>query len=232
MNPLKPLHRRAQAAVALLLFLAVAAEPALAEWAPQQAATDSQVTAAPQKLQIVILEGEDTLNNIHERTAREPIVEVQDENHKPVAGALVLFSVHGGASGAGGTIAGAASSSVVTGANGQAVLQGLVVNQTAGNFTIDVQASYQNLTAKATIHEANVNGSSSETQQNQPSASQEVPAVHPPAAESVAVAVRKHITKREWLVVSASAAALATVIVFTVRRPATNISVGAGVVHP
>ena len=45
-------------------------------------------------LRIVILEGEDVSNNIKERTAREPIVQVEDENHKPVAGAAVLFTRH------------------------------------------------------------------------------------------------------------------------------------------
>ncbi len=213
-------HISAQAATALLLLASLAVEPAFGEWVPQQAATDSQAAVAPQKLQIVILEGEDTLNNIRERTAREPIVQVQDENHKPIAGALVLFTVHGGAGGAGGTIAGASSLSVTTGADGQAVLHGFVVNQTAGSFTIDVQASYQNLTAQTTIHETNTTGSSSEAQQN-------------PSAGSEAVSVvKRHITKRQWLVMAGSGAALAGVIFLTVHKQATTISAGAGSVHP
>ena len=56
----------------------------------------AQVAAAPMMLHITILDGEDSLNNIRERTAREPIVQVEDENHKPVAGALLLFSIQNG----------------------------------------------------------------------------------------------------------------------------------------
>src|SRR5271163_2790014 len=52
-----------------------------------------EAAAPPPSLRIVILEGEDVSNNIKERTAREPIIQVQDENHKPVAGAAVLFSI-------------------------------------------------------------------------------------------------------------------------------------------
>src|ERR1035438_7661171 len=43
------------------------------------------------KLNLVIGEGAGPTNNIRQRPAREPVVEVQDENHKPVAGALILF---------------------------------------------------------------------------------------------------------------------------------------------
>src|SRR5579863_5849082 len=56
------------------------------------------------KLSIVILEGEGAINNIKQRTAREPIVRVEDENHKPVAGAAVVFTLP--SQGAGGTFAG------------------------------------------------------------------------------------------------------------------------------
>jgi hypothetical protein len=36
-------------------------------------------------LNLVIVEGDGVINNIRQRTAREPIVQVEDENHKPVA---------------------------------------------------------------------------------------------------------------------------------------------------
>src|ERR1700760_600446 len=54
----------------------------------------------PQKLFINILDGEGALNNIRRRDAREPVVQVTDENHKPVSGALVLFLIHNGDHGA------------------------------------------------------------------------------------------------------------------------------------
>ena len=39
-------------------------------------------------LNLVVVEGEGQINNIKQRSAREPVVQVQDENHKPVAGAI------------------------------------------------------------------------------------------------------------------------------------------------
>ena len=52
------------------------------------------------QLNLVIVEGEGAINNIRQRTAREPIVQVEDENHRPVAGAAVVFALpSNGASG-------------------------------------------------------------------------------------------------------------------------------------
>ncbi|MGD0734896.1 MAG: hypothetical protein ABR976_07100 [Terracidiphilus sp.] len=113
--------------------------------------------APPASLQIAILDGDGALNNIQERTAREPIVQVQDENHKPVAGAAVLFAIHGAAGGAGGAFAGGASTlSVVTDANGVAKAVGLATNHLQGNWQIQVTATKGNLTTSTTINEQNV----------------------------------------------------------------------------
>ena len=46
---------------------------------------------APTGLSITIVEGEGAINNIRQRVNREPIVQVEDQNHKPVAGAVVVF---------------------------------------------------------------------------------------------------------------------------------------------
>src|SRR3954447_17556088 len=76
--------------------------------------------ATPASLQITILDGEEAINNIRQRTAREPIVQVEDENHKPVAGAAVIFLLPN--DGAGGTFAGGARTlTTVTDSKGQAV---------------------------------------------------------------------------------------------------------------
>lgn len=112
--------------------------------------------APPRSLQIMILDGEGALNNIQARTAREPIVQVQDENHKPVAGALVVFTVHGGDSGAAGTFAnGATQLSVTTGPDGHAVAQGLALNHNSGAWQIGVSATDGTLTASVVINEIN-----------------------------------------------------------------------------
>ena len=46
------------------------------------------------KLNLVVIEGEGSINNIRQRTAREPVVQVEDQNHKPVAGAVVVFTLN------------------------------------------------------------------------------------------------------------------------------------------
>ncbi len=112
-----------------------------------------QAEQAP-KLQIVILEGEGAINNIRQRTAREPIVQVEDENHKPVAGAVVLFALP--SQGPSGVFAnGQTSMTVMTNAQGRAVATGLKPNGVQGNLQIRVNASYQGRTASATISQTN-----------------------------------------------------------------------------
>lgn len=109
---------------------------------------------APTKLNIVIVEGAGAINNIRQRTAREPIVQVVDENNRPVAGATVAFLLPG--SGPGGTFPGGAHAlTALTDQKGQAVAKGFVHNGEAGKFQIEVNASYQELTASTTINQAN-----------------------------------------------------------------------------
>jgi hypothetical protein len=104
-------------------------------------------------LNLVIVEGDGAINNIRQRTAREPIVQVEDENHKPVAGALVLFALpdHG----SGGTFAdGSHSLSVTTNAQGRASAHGMHLNNVQGQFSIQVTASFNGLTATAAINQS------------------------------------------------------------------------------
>lgn len=116
--------------------------------------TWAQAAPPPKSLQIVILDGEGALNNVKARTAHEPIVQVQDENHKPVAGAAVIFLLPN--SGAGGTFNGALSFSTLTDAEGKAMAQGLTPNKITGKYQIQVRAKYNELTAEATITQENV----------------------------------------------------------------------------
>lgn len=121
---------------------------------PQVFAQDAAPQAAP-KLNIVIVEGDGAINNIRQRTAREPIVQVEDENHKPVAGAAVLFALNG--HGAGGSFAGGAHSlTVVTDAHGRAVARGFQPNHAQGQFQMHVTASKNGQTANANISMSNV----------------------------------------------------------------------------
>ena len=111
----------------------------------------------PKQLTISILEGEGAINNIKQRTAREAIVQVQDENHKPVAGVAVTFFLadHG----ASGVFAnGSRSLTVLTDTNGQAAMRGMTPNNMAGKLQIRVSARLGNLNADATITQTNAAG--------------------------------------------------------------------------
>ncbi|HEV3202194.1 MAG TPA: hypothetical protein VGZ73_30055 [Bryobacteraceae bacterium] len=108
------------------------------------------------RLNIVIVEGDGAINNIKQRTARETIVEVQDENHKPVAGAAVVFLLPG--DGPGGVFAGGAKSATVTADSaGRATMPRMQPTQT-GNFQIRVNASAGGRTGNAIIGQSNAVG--------------------------------------------------------------------------
>jgi len=105
-------------------------------------------------LNLVVVEGEGAINNIRQRTAREPIVQVQDENHRPVAGAVVTFTLPG--HGASGVFAnGSQTMTVTTDQQGQAIARGLQPNSVKGQVQIRVNANYRGQTATATITQTN-----------------------------------------------------------------------------
>ncbi len=116
----------------------------------------AQAPPAP-KLKIVILEGEGAINNVRQRTARETIVQVQDENDRPIAGAVVIFTLPD--RGASGTFAnGARSMTVTTDAQGRAATTGFRPNNLSGDIEIQVTASYQGAAASTIIRQTNVIG--------------------------------------------------------------------------
>ena len=111
----------------------------------------------PTSLQILIVEGEGAINNIKQRVNREPIVQVEDENHKPVAGAAIIFFLPN--QGPGGTFPnGANTLTTTTNAQGQAVARGIRFNNQTGTMEIRVAASYAGQTASAIITQTNVLG--------------------------------------------------------------------------
>ncbi len=119
-----------------------------------------QAPVAPNRMFIQILEGEGALNDIRGRTAREPIVEIQDENHKPIAGAIVIFTTPG--SGPSATFAnGLSTFQTTTLADGRASATGFKPNTTSGSYQIQVSASFGSLSSVAVINEINAAGGSS-----------------------------------------------------------------------
>ena len=139
---MKPVAIRAVSGVFLLLsnYLGV---PAMAQ--------------APPALNIVIVEGEGAINNVKQRVNRDPIVQVEDENHRPIAEAAVVFFLPD--QGASGTfVNGSRTLTVTTNAQGRAVATGIRPNNINGPMQIRVTASYQGQTASAVINQTNVGG--------------------------------------------------------------------------
>ena len=126
------------------LFLQLVLTPALAQEAPP-----------PQRLEIVVVEGEGAINNIRQRTGAQIIVEVQDENHRPVAGAAVVFTLP--TEGPGGEFAdGSRNLTIITDDQGRAVVRNLKINKSTGKIQIHVNASYRGRTASTNITQFNM----------------------------------------------------------------------------
>jgi hypothetical protein len=103
----------------------------------------------PREINLVVIEGEGQNLKIGERAPKPPLVRVEDENHKPIAGAAVIFTLP--TEGATGDFGGSKTLTTVTGSQGEAAAKGLKVNTLPGKLPIYVNASYRGLTAKATI---------------------------------------------------------------------------------
>ncbi len=114
----------------------------------------TQDQPAPTKLNIVIVEGEGAINSVRQRVAREPVIQVEDENHKPIAGAAITFLLPN--QGAGATFAnGSRSLTVLTDDKGQAIARGLKPNNINGQYEVRVNASYRGQTASTTVKQTN-----------------------------------------------------------------------------
>src|SRR3982074_2151596 len=108
----------------------------------QMGTTSLSAQADSGKLNLVIVEGEGAINSVRQRVAREPVVQVEDENHKPVAGAAVTFLLPN--QGAGASFANEARSlTVLTDNKGQAVARGLRPNNINGQYQVRVNASFR-----------------------------------------------------------------------------------------
>lgn len=122
-----------------------------------QPATVSQAQPAepPGLLKIVVIEGEGAVNNIRTRSATAPVVEVRDENDKPVAGAEVVFQLP--PAGPGGVFHGwMRTQTVRSDEKGRAAASGYTPNDQPGRFNIKVTATLGNKTGSAVISQSNV----------------------------------------------------------------------------
>ena len=108
----------------------------------------------PTSLKVVVLEGEGAINNVKDLRAKEPVVQVTDENDAPVKDATVTFMLPD--SGPSGTFgASGATLTIQTDEKGQATGRGLRPNTVIGQFEIRVVASQGTLTARAAITQTN-----------------------------------------------------------------------------
>ena len=105
---------------------------------------------SPPRLRIVVVEGEGAINNIKLRVNREVIVQVEDENRKPVAGVAVAFLLPN--QGPTGVFPnGSKTLTTTTDAQGRAVATGIRANNQTGKMEIRVTASYLGQTASTVI---------------------------------------------------------------------------------
>ena len=105
-------------------------------------------------LRIVVVDGEGAINNIQLGSGREPVVEVRDENDKPVPGAKVTFTLP--ERGPGGTFFGASRNlTIPTNEQGRAAATGFRPNLYEGRFQIQVSAAAGEKTATAVIAQSN-----------------------------------------------------------------------------
>jgi hypothetical protein len=123
--------------------------------AAQQPAAPARPAEAPAgNLKIVVIQGENAVNNIKAKTATQPEVEVRDDAGKPVAGAEVVFRLP--ASGPGGVFSGWLNYQVVrSDQQGRAAADGLVPNDQAGRFNIKVTATQGKRTGTVLIAQSN-----------------------------------------------------------------------------
>ncbi len=104
----------------------------------------------PTELNIVVVQGEGTINNVRERASKEPVIQVEDENHKPIPGAAVVFTLPTeGATGSFGN--GGKTLTIMTDPQGRATAQGLKVNEYPGKLVVHISVSYRGLSARTNI---------------------------------------------------------------------------------
>lgn len=150
------------AVAALLAFHSVAmAQPPAA--APPSA---SSAGSGSQSLRIIALAGDGEMNDLQKRINAPIVVQVLDQNSRPVEGASVTFRFP--ASGAGATFPDQKTiQTVFTNADGQAALGGWNANNTTGRFEVQVSATRGSESGAAVIAMTNVTSVADELKKQQ-----------------------------------------------------------------
>jgi hypothetical protein len=143
-------------AVSVLLSLLLAL-PGMS-WAQQSQQAPAAAPAAqappPTSIKLMVVQGEGAINNIEKRVVIEPIVEVRDQENRPVAGADVVFTTP--PSGPSATFFGASRTyTVKSDENGRARGTGLSPNVEEGTYPLEVTATLGNLQTSVSITQTN-----------------------------------------------------------------------------
>lgn len=102
-------------------------------------------------LRILVLQGQRSINNVPNGMITVPVVEIRDENDRPVEGAKVVFTLPA----EGGTFEkGGETAEIITNYQGQAVCPAYKPGK-LGLFSIGVDASFANMNAKAKVAQTN-----------------------------------------------------------------------------
>lgn len=137
-----------------LAFVAVAPAQETAPYTQANPQKPEAPAEAVQDLRVLVLQGNNVVNNVRTRVATSPIVEIRDRNDIPVEGAEVAFELP--AVGPGGFFAGQSLKQVAkSNRQGQAAATGLVPNMETGRFKIKVTAKVGNRTGASEILQMN-----------------------------------------------------------------------------
>lgn len=110
-----------------------------------------QAQTLPTELVIVDIQGEGAVNKAGQRVAQDPSIRVNDQNHSPVEGVAVVFTLP--TEGATGDFNGSKTYTTVTDKQGFAAVHGMKLNWIPGKVPIQVNVSYRGLTARTTINQ-------------------------------------------------------------------------------
>jgi hypothetical protein len=107
-----------------------------------------------QRLRIIPLEGNNAINYIPILTITPPVVEVRDENERPVEGATVTFTAPP-QTGPSATFGGSTSFTGTTDQRGQVGVTGYAINGKPGKFAIDITAVHEGRAGKLLMIQTN-----------------------------------------------------------------------------
>lgn len=128
--------------------------PAPAAPAPQSAAPATAPANATQGLKVVALAGKGEMNDLERRVMAPLVIEVLDQDDRPVENAEVTFRFP--LTGASAAFPGKTSQTVRTNGQGQAAAMNWVANNQTGSFEVHVTAAYGNQVGEINVPMSNV----------------------------------------------------------------------------